>query len=59
MWLSVGCPSLCYGSYCEKLKSMCENLEAVYSSDVDGTQLHEEIQDCKMIVSRQVERIAL
>ena len=34
-------------------------LEAVYSSDVDGTQLHEEIQDCKMIVSRQVERIAL
>jgi len=39
------------GSDCEKLKSMCENLGAAYSSDVDGKQLYEEILDCKMLVS--------
>jgi len=36
---------------CEKLKSTCDNLGAVYSSDVDGKQLHENILDCKMLVS--------
>ena len=30
------------GSDCEKLKSTCDNLGAVYSSDVDGKQLHVE-----------------
>jgi len=39
------------GPDCEKLKSMCENLGAAYSSDVDGKQLYEEILDCKMLVS--------
>jgi len=32
---------------------MCENLGAVYSSDVNGKQLYEEILDCKMLVSRR------
>jgi len=30
---------------------MCENLGAVYSSDVDGKQLYEEILDRKMLLS--------
>ena len=34
---------LCYAPDCEKLKYMCENLGAVYSSDVDDKQLYEEI----------------
>jgi len=34
---------LCHGPDCEKLKYMCENLGAVYSSDVDDKQLYEEI----------------
>jgi len=36
---------------CEKLKSTCDNLGAVYSSDVDGKQLYEKSLDCKMLVS--------
>jgi len=35
----------------EKLKSTCDNLGAVYSSDVGGKQLNEKILDCKMLVS--------
>jgi len=30
---------------------MCDNLRAVYSSDVDGKQLYENILDCKMRIS--------
>jgi len=36
---------------CEKLKSTCDNLGAVYSWDVDGKQVDEKILDCKMLVS--------
>jgi len=43
--------ALCKGLDCEKLKSTCDNLEAVYSSEVDGKQLDEKILDCKMLVS--------
>jgi len=32
---------------CKELKSICENLGAAYSSDVDGKQLYKEILDCK------------
>ena len=39
---------------CEKLKSTCDNLGAVCSSDVDGKQLHEKSLDCKMLVSSGV-----
>ena len=39
---------------CEKLKSMCDNLGAVYSSDVDGKHLYEKSLDCKMLVSSGV-----
>jgi len=35
----------------EKLKSTCDNLGAVYSSDVGGKQLYEMILDYKMLVS--------
>ena len=42
------------GPDCEKLKSTCDNLGAVYSSDVDGRQLYEKSLDCKMLVSRGV-----
>jgi len=42
------------GPYCEKLKSTCDNLEAVSSSDVDGKQLYEKSLDCKMLVSSGV-----
>jgi len=38
-------------SDCEKLKYMCDNLGAVYSSDVDGKQFNQKILDCKMLVS--------
>ena len=36
----------------EKLISTCDNLGAVYSSDVvvDSKQLYEKILDCKMLV---------
>jgi len=53
---SFFCPNMAFcsmskalwkGPDCEKLKSMCENLGAVYSSDVDGKQLYEKILDCK------------
>jgi len=39
------------GPDCEKLKSTCDNLGSVYSSDVDGKQLYEKSLDCKMLVS--------
>jgi len=39
------------GSDCEYLKSRCDNLGAMYSSDVDGKQLYEKILDWKMLVS--------
>jgi len=42
------------GPECEKLKSACDNLGAVYSSDVDGKQLYEKSLDCKMLVSSDV-----
>jgi len=47
IWLSVGCSSqgLCYSPDSDKLKSVCDNLEAVYSSNVDGKQLYK-ILDC-------------
>jgi len=41
---------LCYGPDCEKLQYMCDDLEAVYSSNVDGKQLYK-ILDCKMLIS--------
>ena len=49
--LSVRCPRPFYGPVCEKLKSTCGNLGAVYSSYVDSKQLYENIPDCKMLVS--------
>jgi len=42
---------ICYGPNCEKLKSTCENLGTVYSPDLDGKHLNEEILDCKIVVS--------
>jgi len=39
------------GPYCVKPKSTCDNLGAVYSSDVDGKQLYEKSLDCKILVS--------
>jgi len=36
------------------LKSICDNLGAVHSRDVDGKQLDEKIVDCKMLVSSRV-----
>jgi len=45
-------PDLCYNPYCEKLKSMCENLGAVYSSHVNGKRLYERILDCKVLILR-------
>jgi len=39
-----------YGTDCEKLKFMRDNLGAVYSSYVDGKQLFENILDCTMLV---------
>ena len=43
------------GSDREKLKPTCDNLGAAYSSDVDGSQLYEKIQDdCKMLFSSRL-----
>jgi len=42
------------GPDCEKLKSTCDNLGAVYSSDVDVKQLYEKSLNCKMLVSSGV-----
>jgi len=43
------------GPDCEKLKSTCDNLGAVSSSDVDGKQLYEKsLEYCKMLVSSGV-----
>jgi len=42
------------GPDCEKLKSTCDILGAVYSSDVDGKQLYEKSRDYKMLVSSGV-----
>jgi len=42
------------GPNCEKLKSTCDNIGAVYSSDVDGKQLYEKSLVCKMLVSSGV-----
>jgi len=39
------------GPDCEKIKSTCDTLGAVYSSDVDGKQLYEKSLDCTMLVS--------
>ena len=49
--------SFCCGpklSDCEQSESMCENLGAVYSSDIDGKQLYDDIIDCKMLISSLV-----
>jgi len=43
--------ALLKGPNCEKLKCTCDNLAAVYSSDVDGKQLNNKILDFKMLVS--------
>ena len=42
---------LCYGADSNDLKKKCENLDELYSSDVDGQQLSEEILDCRMLLS--------
>jgi len=42
---------LCYGPNYEKLKSMCENLGALFSSDIGGKQVCKDILDFKMLVS--------
>ena len=42
---------LCYGTNGNDLKKKCENLGELYSSDVDGQQLYEEILDCRMLLS--------
>jgi len=47
-------PPLKHTTDCEKLKSTCDNLGAVYSSDVDGKQLYEKNLDFKMLVSSGV-----
>ena len=44
---------LCYVADSNDLKKKCENLGELYSSDVDGQQLHEEILDCRMLQSSQ------
>jgi len=58
--VSFICPNLAFcsmskalwkGPDCEKLKSTCDNLGAVRSSDVDGKQLYEKSLDYKMLVS--------
>ena len=42
---------LCYSRDCGNLESLCDNLASVYSDDLDGKQLYEEIIDCKMLIS--------
>jgi len=42
------------GPDCEKLKSTCDNLGVVYSSDINGKQLYEKRLDCTMLVSSGV-----
>ena len=42
---------LCYGADSNDLKKKCENLGELYSSDVDGQQLYEEILDCRLLLS--------
>jgi len=42
------------GPDCEKLKSTCDNLGVVYSSDEDGKQLCEKSLACQMLDSRGV-----
>ena len=51
IWLSVRCPRPyhCHRHYCEKLKSMWENLGASLRSYVDSKQLFT-ILDCKILV---------
>ena len=44
---------LCYGADSNDLKKKCENLGELYSSDVGGQQLYEEILDCRMLLSSQ------
>ena len=51
---SFNVEGLCYGADSNDLKKKCENLSELYSSDVDGQQLYEEILDCRMLLSRQV-----
>ncbi|XP_053158016.1 uncharacterized protein LOC128347425 isoform X2 [Hemicordylus capensis] len=43
---------LCYGADRNDLKKKCENFGELYSSDVDGQQLYEEILACRMLLSR-------
>ncbi|XP_059821487.1 uncharacterized protein LOC132391836 [Hypanus sabinus] len=45
---------LCYGADSNNLKKKCENLGELYDSDIDGQQQYEEILDCRMLLSRQV-----
>ncbi|XP_053108997.1 uncharacterized protein LOC128326342 [Hemicordylus capensis] len=42
---------LCYGAKRNDLKKKCENFAELYSSDVDGGELYEEILDCRMLLS--------
>ena len=45
---------LCYSRDCGNLESLCDNLASVYSDDLDGNQLYEEIIDCKMSISSRI-----
>ncbi|XP_048369075.1 uncharacterized protein LOC125442021 [Sphaerodactylus townsendi] len=47
--LDVG--KLCYGTDVQDLEEKCVNLGNVYSSDVDGQKLYQEILDCRMLLS--------
>ncbi|XP_072115804.1 uncharacterized protein [Mobula birostris] len=47
---------LCYGTDSNDLKKKCENLGELFSSDVDGQQIYEEILDCGILLSRSQKR---
>ena len=42
---------LCHDADGNDLKKKCEHLGELYSSDVDGQQLYEEILECRMLLS--------
>ncbi|XP_072172633.1 zinc finger MYM-type protein 1-like [Diadema setosum] len=46
---------LCYGTESTDLKKKCKNLGDVYTSDVNGQQLYQEILDCRMPLSSRPE----
>ncbi|XP_065662954.1 uncharacterized protein LOC136085562 [Hydra vulgaris] len=49
---------LCFNTEIKYLKDQCKKFGKVYSSDVDGRELYEEILDCRMLLTSCKEKVS-